>query len=666
MATLNNVFNKNLYTTPYDYSKVQGVDGAKPRTYDGTVLLAAGLTQKNGNTFALIHAADVQLGQSGTERLTTKLESYDTILRELYGRNPSVLAALTSATNGHSTQSTPAANMDSISDLAYILNDRTETVDERIKDLRMFKTIQVTTGSSDAVNNLDAVNGSMVADNNEDTLTINSGNTWIKLAASGTSDVADDKLTIGHLVRSIDTSKTVTTDLNNSGTFVTYELTWDEAGHIRSQTKRTLTLSYNFKTIAISNATAVTDITTNTTSIVADTQVDTATLAAGNKWIRFAGNAENDTITIAHLIQNIQTTPNAGVDFNSATGTFIIYNFSQDEAGHITARSTTAYTLPYGFKTVTAGNSSAATAITGNTSSFSAANYVDSFAIEGGNKWINIAGANDKKITIGHALNGLGTKTNVGTSSIPTSQFGMTFNVPYMSTDQAGHITALDATTVTIPTCSLSDTGTGNVITGLTLSSSSGAFTVSRSNVGSLALTGISALATTGIEETDSINSAFAKIESAINTHTTASNPHNITAETIGLNKVVNTRQIDSIATAVANNIVTWGNNGHTVQDSGTTVNDIIEAAATAVSAALTPPAVSTSLFDGGIQGSVQNWDSAATYRYRWNSEGWSNLTSSTTPTYRPTATGTYTLTIEKTKYGLVTTGQDTRSYTAT
>jgi hypothetical protein len=60
MATIESVFSKNLYSTPYDYNKVVvGVDASHPRTYLGTVIVPAGLTQKNSNTFPIIHAKDV-------------------------------------------------------------------------------------------------------------------------------------------------------------------------------------------------------------------------------------------------------------------------------------------------------------------------------------------------------------------------------------------------------------------------------------------------------------------------------------------------------------------------------------------------------------------------------------------------------------------------------
>ena len=205
MATIESVFSKNLYSTPYDYNKVVvGVDASHPRTYLGTVIVPAGLTQKNSNTFPIIHAKDVQIGQEASERLTEKLNAYDIILREIYGRAPAVLEALV---DGRSTEALAAltesdgaagaAGIDSISRIADILNNRTETIDDRLVDLRIFKTITV--AQSSAVTTITTNTDSVIADNNNDTVTFTAGNKWILLAANANTDT----ITIAHSISAL-------------------------------------------------------------------------------------------------------------------------------------------------------------------------------------------------------------------------------------------------------------------------------------------------------------------------------------------------------------------------------------------------------------------------------------------------------------------------------
>ena len=196
MATIESVFSKNLYTTPYDYNKVvSGVD----RTYLGTVIVPAGLTQKNNNTYPIVHAKDIQIGQDVSERLTEKLAAYDIILREIYGRNPSTLEALKDGRDPAHLENLDAnegaagtLGINSISRIADILNNRTETIDDRIKDQWYFKTITVTQSIADV--EVASAAGDVVADQNSDTLTLASGNKWIVVGVNANT------ITLSHFV----------------------------------------------------------------------------------------------------------------------------------------------------------------------------------------------------------------------------------------------------------------------------------------------------------------------------------------------------------------------------------------------------------------------------------------------------------------------------------
>ena len=250
--------------------------------------------------------------------------------------------------------------MASLARLAQILNNRTETVDDRIKDLKSFKTFTVkaqgtSTDDTTAGNNADT---SLTADNNHDTLTIGSENKWIILKPT----VGTDSFTIGHYKKAF-TPTTSTADLNSAGTFDVISLSYDEAGHITAKDTKTFTLPYNYKTIALTNAesTAVSELTANTTSVVADTQVATITYVAGNKWLKFAGDNSTKTITFAHALSALAAgahastftqdaqTPAFGSSFNVLIPTI---SFTTDEAGHVTAYSYTStnatVTIPQG------------------------------------------------------------------------------------------------------------------------------------------------------------------------------------------------------------------------------------------------------------------------------------------------------------------------------
>ena len=250
--------------------------------------------------------------------------------------------------------------MASLARLAQILNNRTETVDDRIKDLKSFKTFIVKAQGTSADDTIigNSTDTQLVADNNHDTLAIGSENKWIILKPNA----GTDSFTIGHYKKAF-IPTTSTADLNSTGTFDVISLSYDEAGHITAKDTKTFTLPYNYKTIALTNAesTAVSELTANAVSVVADTQTATITYVAGNKWLKFAGDNSTKTITFAHALsvlaagahastfQQEAQTPAFGANFNVLIPTI---SFTTDEAGHVTAYSYTStnaiITIPKG------------------------------------------------------------------------------------------------------------------------------------------------------------------------------------------------------------------------------------------------------------------------------------------------------------------------------
>lgn len=157
------------------------------------------------------------------------------------------------------------------------------------------------------------------------------------------------------------------------------------------------------------------------------------------------------------------------------------------------------------------------------------------------------------KVTVTHKDSAL----TAGTYSVgnQTPNFGATFNIPTFTIDAKGHIVAQSTVTAKIPALSLSD-GTGNIMTGLTLNSSTGAFTTQKANVGTLALTGYSiANAASAVSASDTINSALGKIEYKLGNTTVGSQ---IDVKINALNKTdaaVNAQLVSAVSEA--NGIIT-------------------------------------------------------------------------------------------------------------
>lgn len=199
--------------------------------------------------------------------------------------------------------------------------------------------------------------GTVEADVTSDTVTFKSSNIWTRL------QTYDNMISFGHLVRPIDTTPVVTSDLNKSGTFTTEELTWDEAGHITKKTTRTLTLPYNYKTITVTGLSDSTKaITTNNGSSVASNQVDEVVFVPGNKWVELA--AKDDEITFAHSLQGTAGSYGTNVTFSKFGGTVDLQGYQTDNAGHVIAYPTYTLTLPQGSYKDTPGARQVASVIT--------------------------------------------------------------------------------------------------------------------------------------------------------------------------------------------------------------------------------------------------------------------------------------------------------------
>jgi len=99
------------------------------------------------------------------------------------------------------------------------------------------------------------------------------------------------------------------TDLDTDNTFEVPYFGFDAAGHITSAATHTVTLPDSFSTITIGDAsTAVSNLSHVAGNVEADTLTDTLTINSGNKWISIAANSDSDTITMGHIVNEIDTT----------------------------------------------------------------------------------------------------------------------------------------------------------------------------------------------------------------------------------------------------------------------------------------------------------------------------------------------------------------------
>lgn len=345
---------------------------------------------------------------------------------------------------------------------------------------------------------------------------------WVDLSLDGKFSAPN--ITIKHATAHTKANTTTSADLNNTSSgnglnngktnsIDLYTPIVDAAGHVVGKNTETVTLPYGFKTISTngSSTTADDDLSGDATaSVVADNTQDTLALNTYNKWIQVATNAGVDEIDFAHKLSTFTPTASSA-DFNNAgTTTFKIPTYSYDGAGHITGLDTKTLTMANDFKTVHISNNGTAG------SDLVAANPIDAFSITTGDTWTNITSDASKK-TISLTHNGpSATKTySAGQTSNTTPAFGSTFVVMSASADERGHINGMASHTVTIPEPSLSTASSDQIVTGISLTPTTGAFTYTKANVGTFALTGYS-LPTDGsadITAKDTLNTALGKLQ---------------------------------------------------------------------------------------------------------------------------------------------------------
>lgn len=140
-----------------------------------------------------------------------------------------------------------------------------------------------------------------------------------------------------------------------------------------------------------------------------------------------------------------------------------IPSITYDSEGHITSTSITQITLPTegdvtakvrSYGQVQAGNSTVATAVTGNTTTVQSQTHNEKLSLKGGNKWINVAATHGSKaggdvITFGHALTSAAKGPHGAAATMTWNT--PSFSVPSLTFDEAGHLAKVASVTITAP-----------------------------------------------------------------------------------------------------------------------------------------------------------------------------------------------------------------------
>lgn len=371
-----------------------------------------------------------------------------------------------------------------------------------------FKTITTNgrSGTASGDNTGNPSTSSVVADNTQDTLGINSGNKWIRID----TNVSADTITISHDIHTPTVSAKSQTDLNNPATdsITIQDTTYDNAGHMTANQDHKYILPYGFKYIT-TNGRVSNNNTENLAAqgqIAADNTQDTLGINSGDEWIRIITNPDSDVLTISHDAKNTSSVDGGNISLsneeNGTTFSITLYDF--DSKNHFSKKTTTKYTLPNSYGKIAAD--------VGTTTEASCTH--DTFTLSG-DSWIKTTVSKDK-VSFAHQAPQTSNLSSTVEDTNKTPALGGTFSIPKISYDSKGHVSSKTSYTITLPSLSLSGTkgSTDNVMTNLTYSKNGDIFTATFGKIGDLALTGYSTPTsiTTDIAPTDSLNIGLGKL----------------------------------------------------------------------------------------------------------------------------------------------------------
>lgn len=371
-----------------------------------------------------------------------------------------------------------------------------------------FKTITTNgrSGTASGDNTGNPSTSSVIADNTQDTLGINSGNKWIRID----TNTSTDTITISHDIHTPTVSAKSQTDLNNPATdsITIQDTTYDNAGHMTANQDHKYILPYGFKYIT-TNGRVSNNNTENLAAqgqIAADNTQDTLGINSGDEWIRIITNPDSDVLTISHDAKNTSSVDGGNISLsneeNGTTFSITLYDF--DSKNHFSKKTTTKYTLPNSYGKIAAD--------VGTTTEASCTH--DTFTLSG-DSWIKTTVSKDK-VSFAHQAPQTSNLSSTVEDTNKTPALGGTFSIPKISYDSKGHVSSKTSYTITLPSLSLSGTkgSTDNVMTNLTYSKNGDTFTATFGKIGDLALTGYSTPTsiTTDIAPTDSLNIGLGKL----------------------------------------------------------------------------------------------------------------------------------------------------------
>ena len=350
-----------------------------------------------------------------------------------------------------------------------------------------FKTIKTNGRSTEVSENATGTptKTDVVAESTQDALTINSGNKWVRID----TDADNDTITIRHDVHNTSSTNNTTdwTKTEANTTIPTVICVYDEAGHYVSHHTENYKLPFGYGKIKGDNS----------TSTAATATYDELTFAS-DEWL--TATVAKDKVTYSHDYPKKVDDTTSTSNVNGNSDTIVLETLERDDKGHVIKVNQNTVTLPYGYKT-----------FTGDSGTTSANNTQDSMAVTG-DDWVQTT-VSDDKIDIAHIGPVYGTATDI---SNETPDFGATFTIDDHYFDSKGHQFTSKTHTVKIPLPSLTS-GTGNVVTRIALTDATkGAFTETRANVGTLAMTGYAkptTLSNQSLLATESLNTALGKLE---------------------------------------------------------------------------------------------------------------------------------------------------------
>lgn len=313
-----------------------------------------------------------------------------------------------------------------------------------------------------------------------ETYTFKPVNKWIMLQGTNSDTAGSDVINIGHALSAQTAGTFGSTDNQtpaHGATFNVPYLKTDAAGHITEAGTKTVTLPADndhrdsgYGQIKVgANSSAVTAVTAQASDVTiqAATYNELFTFKPVNKWVMLqgtnSGTAGSDVINIGHTLSGVTkgTYGSTSAQTPAYGGTFTVPYVTVDEAGHVTSAGTATTKIPAahngygGIKVVK--NSTAVTAPTSLTADTTITAVVpnETFTFQPENKWVGLYASNSSNngsdvIKIGHVLSSQ-TAGTFGSTSNQTPAVESTFNVPYLKTDAAGHITEAGAKTVTLP-----------------------------------------------------------------------------------------------------------------------------------------------------------------------------------------------------------------------